>query len=187
MAKTDSEESTKEYDRLMNMHKGRFGASVSTLFLIKLIFCALPTIGFFIYFAPITKFLYKIYYLTQLGETMVVISYLMSLYISFAQVSGIKLSYRFLRIHHILFELAFSIQIIIFLVYWSVLHGTFDDYVRENGIIFHYLLLEIHSVPALSIFFEFTVGNYTIDIEDLKYGVCFAILYTIHNFIITKL
>ena len=129
----------------------------------------------------------KFYYLTWIGITTVTISLFLSSYITYARIHNIHLSTRFLKISHVLFEIAFTYQLIITSVYWLFLHDTFQDYFRQNGILTYIYNCWNHTGPMFCMAMQFLLCKKEMFLSDLSYLLIYGFAYIFNNFIQTKL
>ena len=116
-------------DMLINMHTPRFEIEDNTVLTLQILFWLLPNLTLNVYAFIETNFMIRTYYLTQIGVSLVSISWLISTYITYLKTNGQEISTRLRRINHLWFEVTFTIQALITIVYWSVLHHQLEDYI----------------------------------------------------------
>ena len=156
-------------EQLIRMHKPRFDLMDSTVLLYQILFWIAPSLCLEAYWFYETSFAIRTYYLTQIGVSLVTISWLISTYLTYAKVKGVEVSYRLRRINHLWFEITFTIQILITVVYWAVLHFQIQDYIKSRGPNFIYYMIWLHSVPMVWIGIEFLLTSQIVFLKDLKY------------------
>ena len=115
------------------------------------------------------------------------ISLFLSSYITYARIHNIHLSTRFLKISHVLFEIAFTYQLIITSVYWLFLHDTYQDYFRQNGILTYIYNCWNHTGPMFCMVMQFLLCKKEMFLSDLSYLLIYGFAYIFNNFIQTKL
>ena len=174
-------------EELINMLKPRFNLKDRTVLLCQFIFWVIPSIIMEIYSYSEVGFKNKTYYLTQIGASLVTISSIISTYLIYAKINKIVITNRLRRINHLLFEITFAAQILITIVYWSVLHFQIQDFIKSKGPNFIYYMIWNHTIPMLWIWTEFLLSSQIIFVKDLKYIILFGLIYSFNNFLQTKL
>ena len=172
---------------LIKMHTPRFELKDSTVLVFQILFWLVPNLILDAYSFYETSFAIKTYYLTQIGVTLVSISWLISTYITYLKTSGQEISTRLRRINHLWFEVTFTIQVLITIVYWGVLHHQLGDFIKSKGPYFIYYMIWLHSVPMVCIGTEFALTSQIVFMRDYKYILGFGLVYCLNNFLQTKL
>ena len=124
----EPEEYPENDDQLRNMYKPRFKISEINALFLKVIFWFIPNFALNVFWINEDGFALQTYYLTFIGINIVTISTFLSILISIGNISKIKLGHKLLRGSHMVFELTFSMQILITFVYWTVLHSKINDF-----------------------------------------------------------
>ena len=174
-------------EELINMHRSRFDMKDCTLFKYQILFWIIPNLWMESYIFYETAIVLRTYFLTLLGVSLVTISWMISTYITYAKIKGVEVSYKLRRLNHLWFEVTFSIQILITIVYWTVLHIQSQEYFKSRGPYFVYYMIWVHTVPMIWIGAEYLLTSQIVFLRDLKYIILFGLIYSLNNFLQTKL
>ena len=175
-------------DAMMEMEQLRFNISESNYLKFKVVALLVPNLildFWSIYMSGATS---KVYYLTCIGITLVTISLILSCYISYWKIHNQYISTGVLRVSHILFEISFTYQLLITVVYWSLLHSTapFQEGFRTRGLPYYIYSCWNHSGPIFCMAVQFVMYKKVFITSDLKYLIGFGLSYILNNFLQTK-
>ena len=171
------------------MEQLRFNISNISYLKFKIVILLLPNLFLDIWSIYMSGATSKVYYLTCIGITTVTISLLLSCYISYWKIKNTFVPASILRFSHIIFEIAFTYQLLITIVYWALLHKTFsfqEKFVRR-GLPYYIYSWWNHSGPILWMMDQFIMHKKVFITSDLKYLIAFGLSYVFNNFLQTKL
>ena len=174
-------------DELMEMEDLRYNINEKHYLTFKIMVLLIPNLFLDIWSVYMSGAAYKVYYLTWIGITTVTISLFLSSYITYARVHDLHVSTRLLKISHVIFEIAFTYQLIITSVYWMLLHDTYQDYFNEHGLVTYIYSWWNHSGPMACMIIQFLLCKKEMFLSDLSYLLIYGLAYVLNNFVQTKL
>ena len=172
--------------QLHHFHKSRFGGDY-TLLILRILFYLGPTLYTEYITIPLTSWRGRTYYFTQISLSLVTFISILSVIISLMKILSIQIPRKMLRTYQILFQITFTSQTMVFVVYWTSIHHTIDVLLvgKPEGYLFYIWI--VHIVPFLACCVELLIARPVVVLSEIKYILGFQIVYTLNNFIQTKL
>ncbi|CAI2380651.1 unnamed protein product [Moneuplotes crassus] len=173
-------------NQLHNFHNSRMGGDFIVLVL-RIVFLLIPMVYTEYVTISTTELKRRFYFFTLFSMTKVDVFTFLAITISLMKVFKINVPRKLLRVHQILFETTFVSQVIVFIIYWVAIHHTMDDLIAEQGQEFVKYLYVSHIIPFLCISAELFISKPVVLQSELIYMIYYGSIYTVSNFIQTKL
>ena len=174
-------------EQLIQMHKPRFDIKDSTVLVCQILFWIIPNLCMESYITYKDGIFIRTYYLTLIGAFLATSSWIISAYLTYTRIKGVEVSYTVRRLNHLLFEAAFTFQILITAFYWAITHHFSREKYQSKGIYHVYYIIFVHTLPMVWIGAEFLLTSQVVFLRDLKYSLLFGLIYSFNHFLQTKL